>query len=1176
MTHRVFASALLVVLAAACGGDGKITEPRSVPRGTVLLAVGTDSTTGATIETNKDDYAPGEIVHLVGRGWAPNETVHLFMTEDPDTHDDVSADVTADSVGAFSVHFYDVQAHDIGVTFTLTATGATSGSSATVTFRDGAISLATIQMQDGAACTSSQGSVAAGTPICAHASFTISGSGATPAQIRWKSPAGAIVAISQRDPTFPNGTAGINTFDATFTPTLTGTWTVLLCESSNDNVAPGGLAQCPADTQRATQTFEVTPGSVNTTTSIVSDISPSVTGQPVTFTATVTGGSPVTTGNVTFKIGGTTCADAPTTIGTVALNGSGQATSPSHAFDATETGAVVRACYGGATGFNVSEGSTTQTVNKSPTTTTLSDSPPSSSFGQPVTFTATVTASGSGAGTPGGTVKLYELSGVETCAAPGSPIGTGTLSSGSAAIAVSTLGVGTHTITACYEGDLNYLPSSGTDSHNVTQIVTTTTITSLVNPTVTGQSTTFTATVKDAANAVVTSGTVTFKVGGASCSDAAATTFSGPTAVNGSGQVTTASQSYAASQSPKVIHACYSGTATFAASEGSLTQVINKGETTTTLSALPVSPSVFGQSVVFTATVTPDSPATGTPTGTVNFYDGGTCASPGTSLAGESLASGQAAVTRSTLAVGPHTIIACYGGSLDFEESSGSLAYTVNKAATTLALASNNNPSTFGDPVTFTATVSVTAPGAGTPTGTVNFAIGGTCYPATGLIAGGSPLGSAPLAAGEAAVTTSTLPAGTHTIVACYGGDGNFNGSGKTLSQVVNPKPTNTVATVETTTPQYSDKVKLKAVVTPHIVGTSELAGTVTFYVNGSVSCAAPPATSVGSDAIAAADDGVAELEYRIVDAAGTYTVTACFVSTNTNFANSGGTTPMTVAKEDGVVAPGSPYTNAVAVGPGVTASFTLAFTVREQNPEPDANAGAYPGDIDNTGLTVALVAVGSATNNTTVTCTPSAPIATLPAYADFKTYSCAFTGVAVDAYEVDADITGGYFVGGYADALTVYDPGAGFVTGGGKWVYPDASSDRVSFGLSFTFTGKGKTTPRGNLVVIRHLANGDVCRAKSNAIDAPAVVGKTASFTGKGNYGCVRPNGETYDGIGNQTILGWVEDNGEGSNATGPDKFWINMSAPGSKLLLGTPASTNARPLTGGNIQVPQPSSGR
>jgi hypothetical protein len=133
-----------------------------------------------------------------------------------------------------------------------------------------------------------------------------------------------------------------------------------------------------------------------------------------------------------------------------------------------------------------------------------------------------------------------------------------------------------------------------------------------------------------------------------------------------------------------------------------------------------------------------------------------------------------------------------------------------------------------------------------------------------------------------------------------------------------------------------------------------------------------------------------------------------------------------------------------------------------------------------------------------------------------------------------------------------------------------------VNFGLVFNFTGKGKTTPRGNLLVMRHLANGDVCRIKSNAIDAPAVVGKTAGYSGKGNYGCTRPNGTTYDGIGNMSILGWLEDNGEpgSSSSLVPDRFWVNMTVPNSKLVMPAPATTYAQPLTGGNIQVPQPSS--
>jgi hypothetical protein len=136
-------AALAVVLAVACG-RGDVTGPNdrdSLMRDRPVLAIGVDSTTGASIETNKDDYMPGEVVHLVGRGWSPNETVNLHMTEEPNTHADVDTNVVADAAGGFSIHFYDVQPHDLGVTFTLTATGETSQSVAIAIFTDGAWNL---------------------------------------------------------------------------------------------------------------------------------------------------------------------------------------------------------------------------------------------------------------------------------------------------------------------------------------------------------------------------------------------------------------------------------------------------------------------------------------------------------------------------------------------------------------------------------------------------------------------------------------------------------------------------------------------------------------------------------------------------------------------------------------------------------------------------------------------------------------------------------------------------------------------------------------------------------------------------------------------------------------------------------------------------------------------------
>ena len=166
--------ALAALFLAACGRDGAITEPveptTPPPISGGILALGVDSTTGASIETNRDDYSPGEVVHVVGRGWAPGETVNLHMTESPDTHADVDTNVVADGSGGFSIHYYDVQTHDLGVTFTLTATGAASHGVAVATFTD-AVNLRIFGSSDGStehetlATEENLGTVTVGSPL---------------------------------------------------------------------------------------------------------------------------------------------------------------------------------------------------------------------------------------------------------------------------------------------------------------------------------------------------------------------------------------------------------------------------------------------------------------------------------------------------------------------------------------------------------------------------------------------------------------------------------------------------------------------------------------------------------------------------------------------------------------------------------------------------------------------------------------------------------------------------------------------------------------------------------------------------------------------------------------------------------------------------------------------------
>ncbi len=189
---------------------------------------------------------------------------------------------------------------------------------------------------------------------------------------------------------------------------------------------------------------------------------------------------------------------------------------------------------------------------------------------------------------------------------------------------------------------------------------------------------------------------------------------------------------------------------------------------TAVLSSL--NPSVFGQPVTFTANVTIIGVA-GSPTGTVQFQDGGSnLGAPVT------LSSGSASLLTSALTAGTHSITAVYNPDSGFASSTGSLpTQTVNQANTTTMVASNNNASTFGQSVTFTATVTVNSPGAGTATGTITFKDGSAV------------LGAGIMAGGTASFTTNALAIGAHSITAVYGGDGNFVGSTSgILTQTVN------------------------------------------------------------------------------------------------------------------------------------------------------------------------------------------------------------------------------------------------------------------------------------------------------------------------------------------------------------------------------------------------------
>jgi Big-like domain-containing protein len=132
-----------------------------------------------------------------------------------------------------------------------------------------------------------------------------------------------------------------------------------------------------------------------------------------------------------------------------------------------------------------------------------------------------------------------------------------------------------------------------------------------------------------------------------------------------------------------------------------LIQIVNAAAPTTTTLTSSLNPSIVGQAVTFTATVTGNAP-----TGTVQFKDGVTNLGSAVPLAG-----GAASFTTSSLTQGSHSITAVYSGDTNnLGSTSPALTQLVNQAATTTILISSLNPNTLGQAVTFTATVSGNTP----------------------------------------------------------------------------------------------------------------------------------------------------------------------------------------------------------------------------------------------------------------------------------------------------------------------------------------------------------------------------------------------------------------------------------------------------------------------------------
>jgi hypothetical protein len=456
----------------------------------------------------------------------------------------------------------------------------------------------------------------------------------------------------------------------------------------------------------------------------VSSLNPSIAGQAVTFTATVTGSSP--TGTVEFLSGATSLA-AP-----VALASGVAAFTTSILPVGTDS---ITAVYSGDSSNATSTSSAlNETVSLAPTITAVVSSAGHASFGQPVTFTAVVSGD-----SPTGNVQFFD--GATSLATPVALIGN------VATFTTSTLVVGTHSITAAYKGDALNSPST---SPALSEFIsnnapTATTLVASVDPIIVGQSVTFTATVTGTSP----TGAIQFMDGIASLGSPVALT-------SGTTSLTTSALTIGTHS----ITAVYPGDAANAASTSAVVnEVVSRNATATTVTST-ANPANVGQFLTLSAAVTG-----GNPTGPVQFMDGTTTLRKPVALAG-----GQASITLAFITAGMHSITVVYNGDGNNTASTSAALNQKVLATTTTAVTSSLDPSVFGQSVTFTATVTGSS-----PTGTIQFLDGATSL--------GGPLA---LTSGAATLATSALTVGTHSITAVYSGDAsNTTSTSAILSEVI-------------------------------------------------------------------------------------------------------------------------------------------------------------------------------------------------------------------------------------------------------------------------------------------------------------------------------------------------------------------------------------------------------
>ena len=240
-----------------------------------------------------------------------------------------------------------------------------------------------------------------------------------------------------------------------------------------------------------------------------------------------------------------------------------------------------------------------------------------------------------------------------------------------------------------------------------------------------------------------------------------------------------------------------------------LSLIVNKADTSTTITGDSPDPTVTGQPYAVSYTVLGSQGNSPTaPSGSVVVSDGSDSCT-GTVAAGQ--------CTLTSFTAGSKTLTATYQGDANFNTSTTptGTAHTVNKADTVSTITSDSpDPSVVGQSVAVKYSVSVSSPGSGTPTGNV-------------IVSDGSISCTGTAAIGQCSLTFTS--AGARSLTATYAGDSNFNSStSATESHTVNPADTTTSITSDAPDPSdVGQSVTVNFSVAPVLPGAGTPTGNV-------------------------------------------------------------------------------------------------------------------------------------------------------------------------------------------------------------------------------------------------------------------------------------------------------------------------------------------------------------